>query len=688
MSPFRIFGRTVLKDTESAAVSPASTGGSRPRPRKMMRLPIAAVLVTGLGTLMLLAVAGVLFLGLSSATQNTYALLNDKADLALAGTEVRVRNQFIPAQEMARFVAGLVERGELDPSADRRLQDTLRGALAAAPDVASVSYIHPDLTGVSANRVGGELHITRLNLKNRPELTEELRNAANRSTAVWSDPVWVPQGGTSFINLSHPVRRDGRYMGQVSVSVSMADLSRFLSTLFVEQGINAFVLYNRDHVLAHPSLQGPRFDFSKRTTNEPPLPRIDQVGDPALAALWTNGTPMEALKKRVEGRSVTVLGEQYLFLLRTMPGYGREDWTIGLAFRQSELTGEIERLYSTGLMGLGFMAVSVAIVLLIGRNLSRQIGRLAQAADEVRKFEFRNIPNLPDTRLKELAQAAAAFNAMVSGLRWFETYVPKALVLRLMDRIGVEGQFSSEEREVTVMFTDIRGFSRMAEHMGAADTAAMLNEHFTQLAACIEAEGGTVDKFIGDAIMAFWGAPDDQPDHAARALRAAHAIARRVHADNLKRVSKGRQPIRVRIGLHSGPVVVGNIGSESRINYTIVGDTVNVAARIEELASSLQGPAEVTVLASAATAFQGNGAAPLTCVGGYPLRGRGGPTEVWRINVDDEEPARPTSETKADAGKAEPEAGAVNGADGPPATPAGSGVDDKEKSDEKSVQEA
>lgn len=637
MSPFSIFGRTVSKDTEPAAVPPAKQGGMRPRPRKRMRLPIAAVLVAGLGTLMLLAVASVLALGLASATQNTYALLNDKADLALAGTEVRVRNQFIPAQEMARFVAGLVERGELDPTAERRLQDTLRGALAAAPDVASVSYVHPDLTGISANRVGGELHIDRLSLRGRSELTEELRNAADRSTAVWSDPVWVPQGGTSFINLSHPVRRDGRYMGQVAVSVSMADLSRFLSTLFVEQGINAFVLYNRNHVLAHPSLQGPRFDFSKRT-DEPPLPRIDQVGDPALAALWANGTPMEALKKRVEGRSVTVLGEKYLFLLRTMPGYGRQDWTIGLAFRESEITGEIQRLYTTGLIGLGILAIAVTIALLVGRNLSRQIGRLAQAADEVRKFEFRNIPSLPDTRLKELAQAAAAFNAMIAGLRWFETYVPKALVLRLMNRIGVEGQFKSEEREVTVMFTDIRGFSRMAEHMGAADTAAMLNEHFTQLAACIEAEGGTVDKFIGDAIMAFWGAPDDQPDHAARALRAAHAIARRVHADNLKRAEKGRQPIRVRIGLHSGPVIVGNIGSESRINYTIVGDTVNVAARIEELASSLQGPAEVTVLASAATAFQGNGAAPLTCVGGYPLRGRGGPTEVWRISLEDEEP--------------------------------------------------
>lgn len=618
---------------------PVTTASPRTRPaaagRGRLRLPIAAVLVTGFGSLMLLAVASVLVLGLVSAGRNTFALLNDKADLALAGVEVRVRHQLDPARDMARFIAGLIERGELDPADSQALQVTLRGALAGAPDVTGIAFFHPDRTGVHADRIGNTPQTGLEDLRGETEVAPELLNGADRTTAVWADPLWSREAGTSFVTLFQPVRRDGRYLGQVVVGVSLGDLSRFLSTLYVEQGVNAFVLFDRHHLLAHPSLTGMKFDFSGKTDG-PPLPRVDQVADPALAALWTAGRPIQALRNRIEGRSVTLLDEDYLFLMRSMAGYGRQDWTIGISFRENEVGTEVKRLYTTGLAGLGILLISVGVALVVGRHISAQVARLAEAADRVRAFEFRDIPPLPDSRLRELARAATAFNAMVAGLRWFETYVPKALVLRLMRRGGTEAVFGSEEREVTVMFTDIRGFSRMAEHMGAADTAALLNEHFTQLASCIEAEGGTVDKFIGDAIMAFWGAPEEQPDHAARALRAAHAVAAVVRAGNRRRAAAGLPPIRLRIGLHSGPVVVGNIGSRSRLNYTIVGDTVNVAARIEELASSLQGDAEVIVLASAATAFQGDGAAPLDCVGGHPLRGRSGTTEVWRVALDEE----------------------------------------------------
>jgi class 3 adenylate cyclase len=600
---------------------------------KRLHLPIAAVLVSGFGSLMLLAVASVLVLGLVSAGRNTFALRNDKADLALAGVEVRVRNQLNPARDMAKFIAEMVERGELSPDGSEHALDTLRGALAAVPHVTGLALIGPDLTGLQVDRLGGALQARPLDLHTEPDLPPEVVDGAKRTAPAWADPLWSKEAGTSFITLFHPIYRDGHYLGQVMVGVSLGDLSRFLSNLYVEQGINAFVLYDRTHVLAHPSLPALKFDFSGKTEG-PPLPRVDQLDDPALAALWSSGEPVQTLHKRIEGKAVTVAGDQYLVLMRSMAGFGKQDWIIGISFREQEIDAEVQRLRSTALAGLGILLVSVGVALFVGRRISRQVARLAEAADRVRAFDLGGIQELPDSRLRELSRAAAAFNAMVAGLRWFEAYVPKALVLRLMHRRGSGFALDSEERDVTVMFTDIRGFSQLAEHLGAADTAALLNEHFTQLADCIEAEGGTVDKFIGDSIMAFWGAPDEQEDHCARALRAAHAICLTVREGNRRREAAGLPAIHLRVGLHCGPVVVGNIGSASRINYTIIGETVNIAARMSELARSLQGDAEVIVLASGATAAQGLGAAPLVRVGGRSLRGRSDTTEVWRLELD------------------------------------------------------
>ena len=163
----------------------------------------------------------------------------------------------------------------------------------------------------------------------------------------------------------------------------------------------------------------------------------------------------------------------------------------------------------------------------------------------------------------------------------------------------------------------------------------MLNDHFAKLAACIEAEDGTVDKFIGDSVMAFWGAPDAQPDHAERAARAARCIVDTVNADNQQRVANGHSPIGLRIGLHTGAVTVGNIGAPDRINYTIIGDTVNVGQRLEQFAKGVDSaPAHsgsVTVVASRAVVAQlarGDGWASL---GMHSLRGRDEEIEVFRL---------------------------------------------------------
>ena len=147
-------------------------------------------------------------------------------------------------------------------------------------------------------------------------------------------------------------------------------------------------------------------------------------------------------------------------------------------------------------------------------------------------------------------------------------------------------------RNVSVFFADIVGFTSAAEGMDPESLSRFLSTFFTYAADAIFAEGGTLDKFIGDAVMAFFGAPIVQPDHARRAVSAASKLVENVKAWNLERVARGEPPVGVRIGVNTGNAVVGDIGSEQRVDYTVLGNTVNVAARIEEYVA---GPNEVAV---------------------------------------------------------------------------------------------
>jgi class 3 adenylate cyclase len=137
-------------------------------------------------------------------------------------------------------------------------------------------------------------------------------------------------------------------------------------------------------------------------------------------------------------------------------------------------------------------------------------------------------------------------------------------------------------RETSILFADIVGFTSRCETLPPEEVSAFLNQFFSLAAEAIFQYGGTLDKFIGDAVMAFFGAPLPQPDHAERAVRAAIALNRALSAWNRERSMEGLDAVEVRTAIHSGPVVVGDIGSATRVDYTVLGNTVNVAARLEE----------------------------------------------------------------------------------------------------------
>ncbi|MEM9291929.1 MAG: adenylate/guanylate cyclase domain-containing protein [Acidobacteriota bacterium] len=182
--------------------------------------------------------------------------------------------------------------------------------------------------------------------------------------------------------------------------------------------------------------------------------------------------------------------------------------------------------------------------------------------------------------------------------------------------------------EVSVLFADLVGFTSLSEQLAPEEVAGLLESFFTDAVEAIFEAGGTLDKFIGDCVMAFFGAPMAQPDHAQRAVSAARSILRAVDRHNRHRGSSGKPEMAARIAINSGPVVVGDIGSNRRVDYTVLGNTVNVAARLE---SSVARPGDV-VLGSATRAVLGQEVVT-EALGEFQLKGLSRPIDAFRLKL-------------------------------------------------------
>lgn len=221
----------------------------------------------------------------------------------------------------------------------------------------------------------------------------------------------------------------------------------------------------------------------------------------------------------------------------------------------------------------------------IARSVSRPVLRLAAGARLVEAGDYGVI--VPAAQQDEIGQLTASFNRMVQGLAERDRVrsllgkvVSPAIAHELLRK---EIELGGEEREVTVLFADIRDFTSLCERRSPHDILSLLNDYLTRVTAVVEEHGGVVDKYIGDGLMALFGAPLSHADDPARAVRTGLQMVEAVEGMNRDRRSRGEPPLRIGVGIHSGRAVAGNMGSLSRLNYTVLGDTVNLASRIEGL---------------------------------------------------------------------------------------------------------
>jgi adenylate cyclase len=394
------------------------------------------------------------------------------------------------------------------------------------------------------------------------------RQAIAARRRVWTDPYLfaAPSGRVVLgITCAEPVLdRDGALRGVVTVDFDFAALSDFVDTLHASEHARVFVYTSSGVLLAHPDAHVVHPDAQ---TVE--LVTRDSVADPALRAYFHGGE---------DGFSLD--GARYFAsTLAFEPDPGLH-WSVGAVAPESDFMGALERAIRLVLViSLAVVVIAVVVAFTFARHIARPLVHLAGEMEQVGRFELGG-DDLPTSRYREIELMNQALARMRKGLASFAVYVPRDLV-RAVLASGQRAELGGHTRPMSIFFSDLAGFTSLSERLKPAALVELLASYFDQMSTVISRHHGTIDKFIGDAIMAFWNAPMAEPDHAVLACTCALAFQEKL--DEMKRADPGLAELSARIGIATGDVVVGNIGSHDRMNYTVMGDTVNLASRLEGL---------------------------------------------------------------------------------------------------------
>ncbi len=257
-------------------------------------------------------------------------------------------------------------------------------------------------------------------------------------------------------------------------------------------------------------------------------------------------------------------------------------------------------------------------------ELAQELGTSQEAIDRMVTGLFQRLAAEGNVDVfKRLHSAVVDVEASARTLR---SFVPAQLAAKLASGGEVNAQ---EEVEVTVLFSDIRGFSTLAEQLSAREVAGILARHLSAMAGVVLEYGGTIDKFAGDGVMAIFGAPDPVPDHAALALRCALAMQAKQRQLNWETWTEGLPQLGIGIGVNTGTVIAGTVGGAGRLEYTVLGDAVNLAQRLQAEAGANE------ILATAATVNAAPGL-PAEPIGSRQVKGRKEPVETFRITISEE----------------------------------------------------
>ncbi len=399
------------------------------------------------------------------------------------------------------------------------------------------------------------------------------RNTVAAGTTYITDPDVFAALGLIGFTVAAPFSSEGEIKGVVAIDFTLDGLSAYLAERKISPGTTSYLLDHQGRVIAAS-------DLSKTYTSKGGRVELTHISslDNDLPAVAFSARPRRADADRLY--SFVHDGKEYFASLSTMPARFGKEWQLFIITPVADFTGPFEhnniRLLIFGLVAI---VVQILVIYFLTHVISAPLERLAQSVGEIEKWGPESPPSVVSS-VREIALLSRAVDRLDATVKAFAAFVPVGLVKELLAS-DQKLQLGGHSRFLTIFFSDIEAFSTLSEEVPTQELLLRVSAHLEVLTKAVNDEHGTIDKFVGDGVMAFWGAPMLLEDHAWRACVAALRIQKGMDDLNARWMTEGLKPLNVRIGIHSDAVLVGNVGSKERMSYTVMGDGVNVAARLE-----------------------------------------------------------------------------------------------------------
>ncbi|MCX4025689.1 hypothetical protein H0A36_19930 [Endozoicomonas sp. SM1973] len=545
-----------------------------------MRKPsISSILSIGFGLILLIAVGLVLYLGISSTRKNTMILLEELATVSLFAIKEQVSEYLNPINEQLDYAASILESGTLQVDNSPEFNKMMNGTLAAVPQSVGIAYVDDLYFSRFYNRKK-QLLVTDYWLSYQP-LQEALNNTTINHQNQWLDPVYSHELKQSIIPILRPVLLPDKTRGVLVAGISLTKLNQLIATISHEFKKPIFIIDQQQQAIA---VAEPNQPIQLPFTPLQPIPKLTELTESPLSIFWQNNNHHQYLigKGSFNEHRVHWQDNRYYFIFQGLSGFSSKPWLVGIHLAHEQVFEPIKTMVKLLVVGIVLLIVFVLLAFWFGNRIGKDFKRIASGFDNIADMAVTDLEKLPHHPIAEFDSVATAYNQMINKLkeheevrRLFGQYVPTDIAKKIL---AANGQVTPEIHTATIFYSDIVGFTSMAEQLSPSQLVTVLNQYFSLTAEVLDKHGGVITQFQGDAILAIFNIPNPQPDHANQAVNASIAIQTQLKQEYFNGVN-----IQCRIGINTGEVIAGSVGTQDQLNYTVHGDSVNLAARLESL---------------------------------------------------------------------------------------------------------